>query len=68
MLLMQHDHKNWSDTTEESKWNLKIAVLAMLAAIFMMNATRPIHNFFAVRHNRAVVNLRRWRIAHGWRK
>ena len=68
MILMKHDFANWSNTTEESKWNVKIAMLAFLAALFMNSLTRPIHDFFAVRHNRAVVNLRRWRIAQGWRR
>lgn len=68
MILMQHDFNNWSQTSEESKQNVKIALLAFTAALFMMKFTRPIHDFFAVRHNRAVVDLRRWRISRGWRK
>ncbi len=68
MILMQHDFKNWSNSREESRQNMNIAFLAFLAALFMMKFTRPIHDFFAVRHNRAVVSLRRWRFSRGWRK
>lgn len=68
MILLKHDFQNWSNTTEESKWNVKIAMLAFCAALFMTRYTRPIHDLFAVRHNRSVVNLRRWRMARGWRR
>lgn len=68
MILMKHDFNNWSNTTTEARWNMKIAILAFVAALFMNNLTRPIHDFFAVRHNRAVVDLRRWRISLGWRR
>jgi len=67
MILMHHDFKNWSNTTEEARWNMRIAMLAFVAALFMTKYTQPIHDFFAVRHNRAVVELRRWRISLGWR-
>ena len=68
MILMKHDFDNWSNSTEEAKWNMRIAMLAFCAALFMFKLGTPVHEFFAVRHNRAVVNLRRWRLSRGWMK
>lgn len=68
MILMQHDFQNRTNSSEEARWNMKIAMLAFVAALFMMKYTRGIHDFFAVRHNRAVVDLRHWRYLHGWRR
>ena len=67
MMLLKHDFENRSNTSIEAQYNLNIAVLAFLAAIFMFDLARPIHNFFAVRHNRAIVNLRNWRFKNGWK-
>lgn len=67
MMLMKHDFENRSNSHEEARQNMKIAVLAFLAALFMFELARPIHEFFAVRHNRAIVALRNWRFSNGWR-
>lgn len=67
MILMKHDYQSRSNTTAEASQNLRIAMFAFLAALFMFELARPIHDYFAVKHNRAVVDLRRWRNRHGLR-
>lgn len=67
MILIEHDNINRSNTSIEAAWNVRIAMLAFLAALFMFKLAEPLHELIAQKHNREVLSLRAWRFRNGWR-